>query len=60
MYRNVAIVRIGYAESNYANGMYGLFSLLQICEGTNQLNRLNLFKSLVARNYPQVKVFEPE
>ncbi len=34
--------------------------LLQIYEGTNQLNRLNLFKCLVARNYAQVKVFEYE
>lgn len=157
MYKNVAIARMSYTESNYANGMYGLFSLLQIkplyyfyrwlpqvvidkwvapfaqserltwlarkfslerkkaqeferiaglgslakftgtdagmknCqmatelmgqaglrqngkiekmlrdakllqiyEGTNQLNRLNLFKCLVARNYSQVKVFEQE
>lgn len=34
--------------------------LLQIYEGTNQLNRLNMFKCLVARNHPQVKVFEKE
>jgi acyl-CoA dehydrogenase len=32
--------------------------LLQIYEGTNQLNRLNLFKSLIAPTCPQAKVFE--
>lgn len=31
--------------------------LMQIYEGTNQLNRLNLFKCLMARAYPQAKVF---
>lgn len=34
--------------------------LLQIYEGTNQLNRLHLFKCLIARNIPQVKMFEHE
>jgi alkylation response protein AidB-like acyl-CoA dehydrogenase len=32
--------------------------LLQIYEGTNQLNRLNVFKCLIGRNYPQVKIFD--
>lgn len=32
--------------------------LLQIYEGTNQLNRLNLFKCLIARDLPDVRVFE--
>ncbi len=32
--------------------------LLQIYEGTNQLNRLNAFKCLIAPNVPQTKVFE--
>jgi len=32
--------------------------LVQIYEGTNQLNRLNLFKCLIAPAYPQAKVFE--
>jgi len=32
--------------------------LLQIYEGTNQLNRLNLFKCLIGRSAPQSKVFE--
>jgi len=31
--------------------------LLQIYEGTNQLNRINLFKNLVGRNMPEVKIF---
>jgi len=31
--------------------------LMQIYEGTNQLNRLNLFKCLVARDLPGVSVF---
>jgi acyl-CoA dehydrogenase len=32
--------------------------LLQIYEGTNQLNRLNVFKCLIAPVVPQAKVFE--
>ncbi|ABW65851.1 acyl-CoA dehydrogenase family protein [Desulfosudis oleivorans] len=32
--------------------------LLQIYEGTNQLNRLNLFKNLIGRDYPQATVFD--
>ncbi len=32
--------------------------LLQIYEGTNQLNRLNLFKCLIACDYPQAGVFD--
>lgn len=32
--------------------------LLQIYEGTNQLNRLNLFKCLIGQNYPQTVVFD--
>jgi len=32
--------------------------LLQIYEGTNQLNRLNAFKCLIAPAVPQAKVFE--
>jgi alkylation response protein AidB-like acyl-CoA dehydrogenase len=34
--------------------------LLQIYEGTNQLNRLNLFKCLIARSIPHVSQFEKE
>ena len=32
--------------------------LVQIYEGTNQLNRLNLFKCLIAPDVPQARVFE--
>jgi alkylation response protein AidB-like acyl-CoA dehydrogenase len=32
--------------------------LLQIYEGTNQLNQINLFNCLIARKLPGVKVFE--
>lgn len=32
--------------------------LLQIYEGTNQLNRLNLFKCLIAGDVPQARVFD--
>jgi alkylation response protein AidB-like acyl-CoA dehydrogenase len=31
--------------------------LLQIYEGTNQLNRLNLFKCLIAPSAPEAEVF---
>ena len=31
--------------------------LLQIYEGTNQLNRINLFKNLVGRDMPEVEIF---
>jgi alkylation response protein AidB-like acyl-CoA dehydrogenase len=157
MYKNVALARLSYVESNYANGLYGMFSfiqfkpvyyyfkwmpesivdkaagffmelrlatwlfrkfymvrkktrefqriagwgslakfagtdagvkncqmaaelmgqaglrhdqklekmlrdakLLQIYEGTNQLNRLNLFKCLIGADLPMVEVFELE
>ena len=32
--------------------------LLQIYEGTNQLNRLNLFKNMIARQKPGIEVFQ--
>jgi alkylation response protein AidB-like acyl-CoA dehydrogenase len=32
--------------------------LLQIYEGTNQLNRLNVFKCLIGRSFPQAVVFD--
>ncbi|MBU0992756.1 MAG: acyl-CoA/acyl-ACP dehydrogenase [Proteobacteria bacterium] len=41
-------------------GMEKLFrdaKLCQIFEGTNQLNRLNMFKYFIGRNIPDVKVF---
>ncbi|MFA6011522.1 MAG: acyl-CoA dehydrogenase family protein [Desulfobacteraceae bacterium] len=50
----------GLRHDNRAEKMLRDAKLLQIYEGTNQLNRLNMFKCLVARNYPQIKVFEKE
>ena len=32
--------------------------LLQIYEGSNQMNRLTMFKCLIAPEYPQIRVFE--
>jgi alkylation response protein AidB-like acyl-CoA dehydrogenase len=32
--------------------------LLQIYEGTNQLNRLNLFKNMIGRSFPQAVLFD--
>lgn len=29
MYKNVALARLSYAEANYANGLYGMFRILQ-------------------------------
>ena len=29
MYKNVAVARLTYAEANYANGLYGMFKVLQ-------------------------------
>ena len=34
--------------------------LLQIYEGTNQLNRVNAFEAFVGRHHPQVRVYEHE
>jgi acyl-CoA dehydrogenase len=52
---------MGQAGLRQDRGMEKIFrdaKLLQIYEGTNQLNRLNLFKCLIAPAYPQAKVFE--
>jgi alkylation response protein AidB-like acyl-CoA dehydrogenase len=32
--------------------------LLQIYEGTNQLNRLNVFKCFIGRSFPQAVLFD--
>jgi acyl-CoA dehydrogenase len=50
----------GLRQDHKAEKMLRDAKLLQIYEGTNQLNRLNAFKCLVARNHPQVRVFEHE
>ena len=41
------------AEKHYRDA-----KLLQIYEGTNQLNRLNVFKNLIGRSFPQATVFD--
>ena len=50
----------GLRHDNRAEKMLRDSKLLQIYEGTNQLNRLNMFKCLVGRNHPQTRVFEME
>jgi alkylation response protein AidB-like acyl-CoA dehydrogenase len=50
----------GLRQDRWAEKMLRDSKLLQIYEGTNQLNRLNMFKCLVARDHPQIKVFEKE
>jgi acyl-CoA dehydrogenase len=50
----------GLRQDRRAEKIFRDSKLLQIYEGTNQLNRLNMFKCLVARSHPQVKVFEQE
>lgn len=57
----MAIELMGQAGLRHENAMEKILrdaKLLQIYEGTNQLNRLNLFKSLIAPACPQAKVFE--
>lgn len=48
----------GMRHENRIEGILRDAKLLQIYEGSNQLNRLNLFKSLIAPVCPQVKIFE--
>jgi alkylation response protein AidB-like acyl-CoA dehydrogenase len=48
----------GLRHENRVEKMLRDAKLLQIYEGTNQLNRLNLFKSLIAPACPQAKNFE--
>lgn len=50
----------GLRHDNRAEKMLRDSKLLQIYEGTNQLNRLNMFKCLVGRSHPQTRVFEME
>ena len=47
----------GLQQERLAEKHFRDAKLLQIYEGTNQLNRLNLFKCLIARGYPQAQVF---
>mgnify|MGYP001113664443 CR=1 FL=1 len=48
----------GLRQSSGIEKMLRDIKLLQIYEGTNQLNRLNTFKCLIAPGVPQARVFE--
>jgi alkylation response protein AidB-like acyl-CoA dehydrogenase len=50
----------GLRQDRRAEKIFRDAKLLQIYEGTNQLNRLNMFKCLVARDHPGIRVFEQE
>ncbi|TAL34054.1 MAG: acyl-CoA dehydrogenase [Spirochaetes bacterium] len=50
----------GTRHDTGAEKFYRDAKLLQIYEGTNQLNRLNLFKNLVARDIPEAELFKRE
>lgn len=50
--------QVGLRHENRVEKILCDAKLLQIYEGTNQLNRLNLFKSLIAPACPQAKIFE--
>lgn len=57
----MALELMGQEGLRHENGVEKILrdvKLLQIYEGTNQLNRLNLFKSLIAPACPQAKIFE--
>jgi alkylation response protein AidB-like acyl-CoA dehydrogenase len=49
--------KAGVRQDHWAEKMLRDAKLLQIYEGTNQINRINLFKRLIARNCPGAKVF---
>jgi len=57
----MALELMGQTGLRHENGVEKILrdaKLLQIYEGTNQLNRLNLFKSLIAPAFPKARVFE--
>jgi acyl-CoA dehydrogenase len=57
----MALELMGQTGLRHENGVEKILrdaKLLQIYEGTNQLNRLNLFKSLIAPACPKARVFE--
>ena len=57
----MALELMGQAGMRHENGVEKILrdaKLLQIYEGTNQLNRLNVFKSLIAPVCPKAKTFE--
>ena len=58
---HMALEMMGQAGLRHDGHVEKIFrdaKLLQIYEGTNQLNRLNLFKCLIATDYPQAVVFD--
>lgn len=57
---HLALDLFAQAGRRHDRGLEKIFrdaKLLQIFEGTNQLNRLNIFKHLLARHMPGVEVF---
>jgi alkylation response protein AidB-like acyl-CoA dehydrogenase len=59
----MALEMMGQAGLRHEQGAEKILrdsKLLQIYEGTNQLNRINLFNCLIARCVPQARVFEEE
>ncbi len=48
----------GLRQNSGVEKMLRDIKLLQIYEGTNQLNRLNAFKCLIAPQVPEAKVFD--
>jgi alkylation response protein AidB-like acyl-CoA dehydrogenase len=58
---HMALQMMGQTGLRHSNGVEKILrdaKLLQIYEGTNQLNRLNLFKCLIAGDCPQAVVFD--
>ncbi|MBC2716757.1 MAG: acyl-CoA/acyl-ACP dehydrogenase [Desulfobacteraceae bacterium] len=58
---HMALEMMGQAGLRHDRGAEKILrdaKLLQIYEGTNQLNRLNLFKCLIAGDFPQAVVFD--
>ncbi|MCU0599473.1 MAG: acyl-CoA/acyl-ACP dehydrogenase [Desulfobacterales bacterium] len=57
----MALDLMGQAGLRHDRGVEKIYrdaKLLQIYEGTNQLNRLNLFNCLIAKDHPQAVVFD--
>jgi alkylation response protein AidB-like acyl-CoA dehydrogenase len=57
----MALELMGMAGLRFENGAEKYLrdsKLLQIYEGTNQLNMLNVFSGHIARAFPQARVFE--
>jgi len=50
--------QFGIRQKNLAEKHLRDAKLLQIYEGTNQLNRINMFKCMISKNNPQVEIFE--